>query len=84
MQRETVEILDNYGAGEIYENYSGRGMYGRTTWGLVFSDRPSLMATVAEVVSNLTDAGSHEEVGKFVKDISLARFDSLGLKQIIY
>lgn len=37
MKREIAEyIADNFD-GEIYENYSGRGMFGKTTTGVVLS-----------------------------------------------
>jgi len=82
-----VEILREFDdRAEIYEDYSGRGMFGRTTTGVVFSNYTALMQALYclghDIAEECVDDDTEyydtlAEIGKF-------RFDNLGLDYIVY
>lgn len=70
------EFEDDLGV-RVYEGYSGRGMYGEETDGLVFSSISGLL----ELMNRATEDGE-DEVVKFM--LQLGRTDNLGYDTIIY
>ena len=73
---ELIQKVAEYNGDEltVYEDYSGRGMYGDTTTGLVVNDDRDfndLIEAVTEISPNLG------------RKLAKARWDALGL-QIIY
>ena len=60
--------------GEVYENYSGRGMYGKTCLGI----------TVENLEKALFKLGRESADGSFSKELERFETDSLGRSFIIY
>lgn len=78
---------------DIRENYSGRGMYGRTTCGVVVASLATLLADVIQYVGeNIHDidedgegtAGHTEYVGKEIPDMSDLSVDNMAMDVIVY
>jgi hypothetical protein len=69
---ELVEFLESEGhEAELYENYSGRCMYGNTTTGVTTDARPCIMKDLEE---EMETAGIEPDM----------RSDSMGLDYIYY
>lgn len=75
MKLENAELLMNQLLGimdiEVHEDYSGRGMYGATTTGIIVDSERSLMIEAAKVISEHLSAGNYE----MAKDIADALTD---------
>jgi len=79
---------------EIYEDYSGRGMYGKATTALTIDNKDSLLQAVAEAMLNFEFYKENTPEPKcdeenitprdFVTSIGGIKFDSLGLKTVAY
>ena len=65
---------------EIYENYSGRGMFGRSCLGVVIKQGYSFMDFIINLTKYMDNNGVEDT------DFSLegASYDSLGLDTIVY
>lgn len=87
MNRDTaeliVEALHNYGEdeAELYEDYSGRGMYGRNTTGVVVENTGAILPAVVEY---LRDNVCEECDWDGIPDFESMRLDNLGLSYIVY
>ena len=83
MERQIAELIEDFCDAEIYEGYSGRGMYGRETTGVTVN---SLSEVAASMIANA------EEVAVRVAELKAAgvemptgfRQDSMGYDTIIY
>lgn len=92
MQREIAlkiqEVANDYAGDyevEIYEEYSGRGMFGRTTTGITGITPTQLCQLVINYASEF--CMYDEDGGGFVEsmfEIDQLRSDNLGLDMIIY
>lgn len=78
---------------EIREEYSGRGMMGRTTAGIVIDSVPLLVADILQWVSgnigrredeNQKGCGFHEWLGPEIPDMTDLRVDNMGRQTILY
>lgn len=79
---------------ELRESYSGRGMYGKTTVGIVCDSLGDFVGAVAQAAANLADAETramHNDVESngmstddFISDVSAISTDSMGRSMIIY
>lgn len=81
MESQVANLLVDSDHGELYENYSGRGMYGEETTGVTFEDMDEFHNSIAHVLKN----GSSEErelLGEFLQQG--VRIDNLGHDIIIY
>ena len=81
MELKLAELLEsrNY-AIEIREDYSGRGMYGKSTAGIV-CDESDMFEALAEIM----ESGDKEEREYVAKDIRYGfRTDSMGYSTIYY
>ena len=68
----------------VYEDYSGRGMYGRLTDGLVVSDFMEIVKLVRHICedrNNIKDINVEDFLDKLT---SLNRRDNLGYDTILY
>ena len=75
--RKYVDENEQY---SIYENYSGRGMFGRTCLGVIVQEHDSFM----EFLMNLTrymDANGVEDTNFSLEGVA---YDNLGLDTIVY
>jgi len=61
-----------------YPDYSGRGMYGDKTCGVVIKNVGDLLVAVCEAVRN------HDDPDDFVEDIRCVKTDSMGRDMIVY
>lgn len=76
-----IEAIECSGAeAKLRENYSGRGMYGETTCGVVTDE--SLVFVIGSVISAPELFAEDEGFAKF--DVGVLRSDSMGLGIIIY
>ena len=77
-----VEVAENH---DIYldlrEDYSGRGMYGKTTAGVVGSFKELIAAVAAAGVSLEEGSADAEE---FIKDMQCITIDNMARDYIIY
>ena len=87
---QVLDALNQAGLDDdaLYEGYSGRGMYGHETWGVVTSSRDqlkvfaALAAFAAHADDDEADAYDIAEVASELADA--ASFDSMGYDQIMY
>lgn len=92
MKKEIAEILVDYNGNlQIYEDYSGRGMYGKTTYGIQCDDVKDFLDAVGEyffeMILDAKDEGDDydTEMAKELKDaLSNYQYDSLGMGYIVY
>lgn len=75
--RNFVEDNPQY---SIYENYSGRGMFGRKCLGVVVKQGYSFMDFIIKLTKYLDDNG-FEDVDFSLEGVS---YDALGLDTIVY
>lgn len=54
-EEDADEREENYDGCSLYPNYSGRGMYGKTTWGIVIPSSTSITSLVADALERLHD-----------------------------
>lgn len=78
MDLKAANIILEYG-GEIDVDYSGRGMYGETTAGVIFDSDQDFFAALGAVMIN-EDESEREIVGTAIKNL---RIDNMG-KGLIY
>lgn len=77
-----IEAMENNGlTGELRSDYSGRGMYGKSTHGIVTECG---IGEVTAAVINNADIFVEDEEPIFDKFIELIRSDSMGLSDILY
>lgn len=72
---------------DLRENYSGRGMYGRETVGIVVDSVPMLLSDVLQWVNdNISDYsdGVKSWDGGEIPDTSDLRIDNMGRSTILY
>lgn len=83
-ERIVEAIENNDGEARIYENYSGRGMYGKTTTGVVVEngDLVSSIILCAElfIITDTTD----DELLEAIENITQFKSDHMGLGTIYY
>lgn len=65
---------------ELYENYSGRGMFGRTCLGVIVQRNDSFM----DFIINLTKYMDDYDVDDIDFKLEGATYDNLGLDTIVY
>lgn len=79
--REAIENFVNENEQySLYENYSGRGMFGRTCLGVVVRQNDSFM----EFLMNLTRYMDNNEVEDTDFSLEGVAYDNLGLDTIVY
>lgn len=62
--------------GEVYENYSGRGMYGKTCLGITVNELENSLFRLGKLAAQSDDGWEHE--------LENFRTDNLGRDYIIY
>lgn len=68
----------------IYKEYSGRGMFGETTTGLVCSDINVLIKVIAFASKMFTPDDNYLFFEDFLNDLLPVKMDSLGKDVIFY
>lgn len=92
MNKEIAEMLINYGNDlSLHEDYSGRGMYGKTTTAITCDSMNDLMAAIGEcfydmVLEAMRDGNVYDETNavELTSVLSNIRQDSLGRGYIFY
>jgi hypothetical protein len=92
MKREVAELIVEHGYDmEIYEDYSGRGMFGDTTTGVVCDSLRDFLAAVSEkfyeMILDAKDLGEDydtEDAKVLMENVGRIRLDNLGTSLIIY
>lgn len=89
MHQKTAELLAKTCDLRVYKNYSGRGMYGRETTGIVVSDRSDLLIAIAMFAEDLTKkpteyAANDIDMCSFLDELANTSFDNLGGDYIVY
>lgn len=81
MKQNLAEVLVDWSGQqlEIRKDYSGRGMYGETTCGVV-GDSSDFYEAVGEVIRE----GEYEEREELAEFISNMKQDSMGMQTIFY
>jgi hypothetical protein len=82
-----VQLMEEQGhEASLYEDYSGRGMYGGSTTGVVVDNVGTLLQAVIsdafEDCSILREVAEEHDMSPL--DVDRISFDSLGLQQIVY
>jgi hypothetical protein len=79
-----VEVLSDVAKTELYEDYAGRGMYGKTTTAVVFNG--SLASVLSSVICMADEFCIDEEMEGLpeAKFCPTLRTDSMGRDIIIY
>jgi hypothetical protein len=80
MKRELAEVLLQVCPGDLQEEYSGKGMYGKTTTGIVVESVPEFLTAILQNVESLAEAFKEEGIDR----IDAIHWDSLGTSTIIY
>lgn len=73
----------------IYENYSGRGMYGKTTTGVNFPNKSSLLQAVAAAsvmicYKTMIDESNVITLSDFIEELGKISQDNMAMDYIIY
>lgn len=68
---------------EIRSDYSGRGMYNKTTFGIVVDRDTSLLPIVIQYIKEEL-IGAEEDLYEAIPDFSSFRLDNMGTRYIIY
>jgi len=82
MDAKLAETLADFVDAEIYEDYSGRGMFGKTTTGLVVDNITELLAAVINNADLLVE--QDDEYPEALFSINGFRVDSMGTQTIVY
>ncbi len=79
-EQQLVDIFEEAGL-EVYEGYSGRGMYGKKCSGFR-SDNP--IAGIINAVEVALGFLEEPEMTDFLKALKFAQMDQLGTRTIVY
>jgi hypothetical protein len=80
MDMKLAETIAEYADGEVYENYSGRGMYGEETTGVVVESVSDVLMALLQYSDIFTELMEDEEV-KLPNNLQI---DSMGIRTILY
>lgn len=70
---------------EVYENYSGRFMYGRKTIGIVVKQDQNYLFMLHELTLYIDSQGIEEPIMmQLVEEFEAVTIDELGLDKIVY
>lgn len=80
-----LDSIDNAGLVKPYFNYSGRGMYGRTCFGVVVPRSTSSFDVAMSIIADMINTDQNQsDINEIMEALSEAREDSLGLDTILY
>lgn len=80
-----VQVMSDCGEeAELYERYSGRGMFGETTTGVVVESIATLLARVIECAHEFVDHDDEIHDSLYAGDHMNFKLDTLGRDMIIY
>lgn len=70
--------------GEIRDDYSGRGMFGKSEHAVVFDNHTDFHRALVFAAFELGQDGSFEDPESFLLDLGNLRLDSMGLGIVVY
>lgn len=76
----TQALADAHDAIELRPGYSGRGMFGASTFAVVYPNQGVLMEAVAHAALDANRAVA----GAFAEEVRGLRFDNMGLDYVAY
>jgi hypothetical protein len=82
--REHLAVMEQIDGIEIYPAYSGRGMYGRTCFGLVTDEPIPAMIRLTRTLMETCDGDPDETLDLLDALAEGACQDSMGVQSIIY
>lgn len=82
MKKEAAEILADAG-GKLRETYSGRGMYGKETSGVMFDDEREFFRAIAGLIEDYVTDGNEEDASLLCEALKKLQSDNIG-RSIIY
>lgn len=84
MTQDAAEfIANNVNGAEVYEEYSGRGMYGKTTTGVTVSSELRVIEGLMNIVKEMAEDEDLEGLQN-LPDFKNLRVDNMGQDIIIY
>ncbi len=83
MKHEAAEIFSYYG-GEIEENYSGKGMYGKTTTAIIFDSTEEFFKAIADIMTDTLQDVDYVTADSVAYALKHLKEDSMGKDAIIY
>lgn len=84
MHAKVAEIIADCCDGEVYENYSGRGMFGKKTTGVVINSPTDVITHLLRNIHDISDEMLEAEDECSDLEINDISMDNLGLNTIIY
>lgn len=82
MREDTAYLLEDEG-GDLRDDYSGRAMYGKTTYAVTFDSRSDFERALVRAAYELGSKGS-DDVEAVLNDLDNLRSDSMGLGIVVY
>lgn len=83
MDADVATWLVESGAGDLYENYSGRSISRRPTTGVVIDDWNNLLVAVVDAMETL-GPNAHGDIHFLREAMRDLRVDNLGRRTIVY
>jgi hypothetical protein len=80
---EEVASLLTENMGEIRDEYSGRGMFGKTTYAVVFDSQGEFQRALLYAAYSLGENGADDAEG-LLKELCDLGIDSMGLGIVVY
>ena len=81
MEEEAVLLTEDMG--EMRDDYSGRGMYGETTYAVCFDSQSDFERALLNAAFDLGQNGA-DDVEGLLSDLRNLRRDSMGLGIVVY
>jgi hypothetical protein len=79
-----INVMENAGeSAELYEDYSGRGMYGATTTGITVEHPLLVISALIDYVKQM-DPEAFKEEQENIPDFPTLKWDNMGNDTIIY
>lgn len=86
LTHEEIELLNRASAEKIFEDYSGRGMFGATTQAVVVESRATLISNLSDILEERIEVkweAGCKEVNSLIAKIAKAREDSFGKYDVV-
>jgi len=81
MKAEAAELFSMYG--DVKENYSGRGMFGKSTYAVVFDSDVDFFKCISDLIVEFVEDQNMDDAQLLSETLKKIRIDDMG-KRIIY
>jgi hypothetical protein len=83
MTQKQAELLQNLNPDfDLHDDYSGRGMFGKSTYGIVVQSLSDFFNTIGDYIQDYAD--ETEEIILLGEILSYLKWDNMGLEMIVY